>query len=109
MRRRRSPFQPATHPAGFDRKSANPRRRRQQRNSVRYTRRMQAGASPARREPFALGALLRGWRIQAGLSREQLAERAGLSPQAIGAIEQGMRRRPYPHTLAALAEALELA
>jgi LuxR family maltose regulon positive regulatory protein len=46
--------------------------------------------------------------MQAGLSREQLAERAGLSPQAIGAIEQGMRRRPYPHTLAALAEALDL-
>src|SRR5215468_2788893 len=70
---------------------------------------MLAGGSPARREPFVLGALLRGWRMQAGLSREQLAERAGLSPQAIGAIEQGVRRRPYPHTLAALAEALELA
>ena len=69
---------------------------------------MQAGGSPAQGQPFVLGELLRGWRMQAGLSREQLAERAGLSPQAIGAIEQGMRRRPYPHTLAALAEALEL-
>ncbi len=34
--------------------------------------------------------------------------RAGLSPDAVSALERGLRRRPYPHTVRALAEALEL-
>jgi predicted ATPase/transcriptional regulator with XRE-family HTH domain len=37
-----------------------------------------------------------------------LAERAGVSVATIGALEEGQRRRPHPHTLAALADALEL-
>ncbi len=57
--------------------------------------------------PF--GEHLRRFRVAAGLSQEALAERAGLSVQAIGALETGKRRRPYPHTVAALAEALGLA
>jgi LuxR family maltose regulon positive regulatory protein len=52
--------------------------------------------------------VLRVFRVRAGLSREQLAERANLSAQAISALEQGTRRRPYPQTIAALADALEL-
>src|SRR5687768_6949154 len=56
--------------------------------------------------PF--GERLRRLRVAAGLSQEALAERAGLSVQAIGALESGKRRRPYPHTLAALADALGL-
>ena len=56
--------------------------------------------------PF--GERLRRLRVAAGLSQEALAERAGLSTQAIGALETGKRRRPYPHTVAALAEALDL-
>ncbi len=36
------------------------------------------------------------------------AERAGVSAATIGALEEGLRRRPHPHTLAALADALGL-
>jgi predicted ATPase/transcriptional regulator with XRE-family HTH domain len=56
--------------------------------------------------PF--GERLRRLRVAAGLSQEALAERAGLSAQAIGALETGKRRRPYPNTVAALADALGL-
>lgn len=55
-----------------------------------------------------LGSVLRGMRESAGLSQEELAERAGLSPHAISALERGTRTRPYPHTLRSLASALEL-
>ena len=56
--------------------------------------------------PF--GERLRRLRVAAGLSQEALAERSGLSAQAIGALETGKRRRPYPQTVAALADALGL-
>ena len=49
----------------------------------------------------AFGERLRRLRVAAGLSQEALAERAGLSAQAVGALETGKRRRPYPHTVAA--------
>ena len=55
-----------------------------------------------------LGTVLRGLRESAGLSQEELAERAGLSPHAISALERGTRTRPYPHTLRSLASALRL-
>lgn len=58
------------------------------------------------RAPF--GERLRRLRVAAGLSQEALAERAGLSAQAIGALETGKRRRPYPNTVSALADALGL-
>ena len=45
---------------------------------------------------------LRALREAAGLSQEELAERARLSPHAISALERGTRTRPYPHTLRAL-------
>ncbi len=51
---------------------------------------------------------LRRLRQAAGLSQEDLAERAGLTSAAIGALERGERRHPYPHTLRALAGALDL-
>jgi predicted ATPase/DNA-binding XRE family transcriptional regulator len=54
----------------------------------------------------AFGALLKTLRVQAGLSQEQLAERAGVSASAIGALEQGVRRAPYRHTVAMLSDAL---
>jgi predicted ATPase/DNA-binding XRE family transcriptional regulator len=47
-------------------------------------------------------------RVRAGLTQEELAERAGLTPHAISALERGARTRPYPHTVRALAEALGL-
>ncbi len=44
----------------------------------------------------------------AGLTQEKLASRAGLTAKAIGALERGGRRRPYPHTVRSLADALGL-
>ena len=51
---------------------------------------------------------LRTLRERAALTQEELAERADLTANAIGALERGERRRPYPHTVRALAEALGL-
>ncbi len=56
--------------------------------------------------PF--GSLLRRFREAAGLTQEQLAERAGISVKAVSALERGRRQRPYPHTVRALADALDL-
>ena len=57
--------------------------------------------------PF--GARLRALRDAAGMSQEELAEQAGLTANAVGSLERGERRRPYPHTVRALADALKLA
>ena len=54
------------------------------------------------------GEKLRELRRTASLSQEELAERAGLTAAAVGALERGERRHPYPHTVAALATALGL-
>ncbi|HEY8598384.1 MAG TPA: helix-turn-helix domain-containing protein, partial [Thermomicrobiales bacterium] len=54
------------------------------------------------------GPLLRRRREAAGLSQEALGARAGLSTAAISALERGERRRPYAHTVRALADALDL-
>ena len=56
----------------------------------------------------SFGARLRRLREAAGLTQEELAARAGLSPNAIGALERGVRKRPYAHTVRSLANALEL-
>jgi predicted ATPase/DNA-binding XRE family transcriptional regulator len=60
------------------------------------------------REKVSFGARLRRLREASGLSQEELAHRAGLSPNAIGTLERGERRRPYPNTVRALADALDL-
>jgi len=62
----------------------------------------------AAEQPLPFGALLRRYREAAGLSQEDLAERAGLTADAIGALERGKRKRPYPHTVQLLARALDL-
>ncbi|HEY3556585.1 MAG TPA: tetratricopeptide repeat protein [Kribbella sp.] len=54
------------------------------------------------------GGLLRKHRREAGLSQEGLAELAGLSVDAIAALERGRRRAPRAHTLRLLADALRL-
>jgi predicted ATPase/transcriptional regulator with XRE-family HTH domain len=54
------------------------------------------------------GDRLRRLREAAGFSQEELAERAGLSANAISALERGERKRPYPDTLRRLGEALGL-
>src|SRR4051812_8900378 len=59
-------------------------------------------------ELASFAALLRHHRLAAGLSQEALAERAGLTAQAIGALERGQRRAPYQDTVRARADALGL-
>ena len=51
---------------------------------------------------------MRRFRTAAGLSQEALAERAGLSTDAVAALEQGRRTRPRAFTLGLLAEAMRL-
>ena len=62
-----------------------------------------AAASPQTSE---FGARLRSLREAAGLTQEELAERAGLTSYAVSALERGRRQRPYPHTVRSLCDAL---
>ncbi len=57
-------------------------------------------------EPF--GAMLKRLRDRAGLTQEELASKAGLTAKAVSALERGERKRPYPHTVRSLADALDL-
>ena len=57
---------------------------------------------------MAFGDLLREYRTRAGISQEQLAERARVSAAAVGALERGIRRTPYRSTVSLLATALGL-
>jgi transcriptional regulator with XRE-family HTH domain len=56
----------------------------------------------------SFGARLRRLRKDAGLTQQELAERAGLSLNAVNGLERGVRRHPYPHTVRSLAEGLTL-
>jgi predicted ATPase/DNA-binding XRE family transcriptional regulator len=58
--------------------------------------------------PKRFGALLRSHRLRCGFSQEYLAEKAGVSIEAIGALERGTRRAPYRSTLTLLVSALQL-
>ena len=58
--------------------------------------------------PGPFGVLLRQQRTAAGLSQEELAERAGLSRRGISDLERGERRAAHPATVRRLAEALNL-
>jgi predicted ATPase/DNA-binding XRE family transcriptional regulator len=62
----------------------------------------------SRGQDSQFGARLRRLRETSGLTQEDLAARAGLSAKGISDLERGARRRPYPHTVRALADALEL-
>ncbi|GHF13230.1 hypothetical protein GCM10017786_54040 [Amycolatopsis deserti] len=55
------------------------------------------------------GALLRQWRRRAGLTQEQLAERAGVGVRSIRGFETGERGDPRLATVRLLADALRLA
>ena len=59
------------------------------------------------RQP-GFGELLRRYRAAAGLTQEELAERAGLSARGIADLERGVRTAPYPRTVRQLAEVLGL-
>ena len=65
---------------------------------------MSAETTPA----ASFGARLRRHRLDAGLSQEELAERAGLSARGISDLERGRRRTPQRQTIDLLARALGL-
>ena len=52
--------------------------------------------------------LLKRYRLAAGLTQEELAERAGLSPKGISDLERGARTTPRRETVALLSDALDL-
>ncbi len=54
------------------------------------------------------GVQLRRARAASGLAQEELAERAGLSPNTVSGLERGEHRHPHPATVRALAAALGL-
>lgn len=58
--------------------------------------------------PTEFGPLLRHYRRAVGLSQEKLAERSGLSREAVSLLERGARQRPYAYTVRMLATALGL-
>jgi len=54
------------------------------------------------------GTLVRGYRLAAGLTQEELADRARMSRRAISDLERGARTKPWRHTVKLLADALDL-
>lgn len=63
-------------------------------------------ANVMRRAKASFGDLLREFRVRAGLSQGDLAEKADVSEAAIGALERGVRKAPHRTTVALLAKAL---
>src|SRR5215469_2346829 len=61
----------------------------------------------ARSAGAALGEMLKRYRLAAGLTQEALAQRAGISPRSVQAIESGTNL-PYRATLRRLSAALDL-
>ena len=59
-------------------------------------------------EPTTFGALLKRYRMAAGLTQEALAERANLSARAISDLERGLSRAPRYDTLDMLTSAMNL-
>ena len=66
------------------------------------------GREVSREQDTPFGKRLRRLREAAGLTQEELAEKADLGAKGISDLERGERRRPYPHTVRALADALEV-
>jgi transcriptional regulator with XRE-family HTH domain len=59
-------------------------------------------------QPRGFGELLRRYRLEAGLTQEELAGRAGLSARAVSDLERQVHRTPYPDTVRRLTHALGL-
>src|SRR5215831_6981558 len=75
---------------------------------MRLASRCKGPATMSSSSPITFGALLRRYRLARGLTQEELAERARLSVQGVGALERGNRRAPRKETVDLLAEALGL-
>ena len=54
------------------------------------------------------GEILRHFRLAAGFTQEELAERAGVSRLTISSLERGVRRVPHKDTVQRLADSLQL-
>jgi tetratricopeptide (TPR) repeat protein/transcriptional regulator with XRE-family HTH domain len=54
------------------------------------------------------GMLLKRYRLASGLTQSELAERAGLSSEAVSSLERGVNRAPRKDTVTLLADALAL-
>jgi predicted ATPase/transcriptional regulator with XRE-family HTH domain len=59
-------------------------------------------------EPERFGDVLRNYRRAAGLTQEELAERAGISPRSISGLERGEGATPRRDTVSQLVQALSL-
>jgi transcriptional regulator with XRE-family HTH domain len=66
-----------------------------------------SGASDAATS-VRFGNLLRRHRLAKGMTQEELAQQARLSPHAISDLERGARNRPYRDTIRLLVAALHL-
>ncbi len=55
-----------------------------------------------------IGEVLRQHRLAAGLTQQEVAERAGVSPRALRDLEQGRTRQPRARAIRGLADALRL-
>ncbi len=58
--------------------------------------------------PVRFASLLRGLRVEARLTQEELAEAAGVSPRAVSDLERGVVAVPHKDTVRRLADALHL-
>jgi tetratricopeptide (TPR) repeat protein/transcriptional regulator with XRE-family HTH domain len=58
--------------------------------------------------PVRFGGMLRRLRAGAGMTQEELAESAGLSPRAVSDLERGVVATPHKETVRLLADALQL-
>jgi len=59
-------------------------------------------------DPRSFGAQIREYRVAAGFTQEDLAERAGISARAVSDLERGLYQAPHRDTVARLAAALSL-
>src|SRR5579864_7022857 len=75
---------------------------------ARRSGRQAAMTAPSPPTSYSFGALLKRHRGAAGLSQEELAERAGLGVRTISDLEREVARWPYPATVALLVGALAL-
>src|SRR5437868_14142314 len=62
----------------------------------------------ARSEAVPFAVLLKHYRTAAGLTQEELAERARLSTRAISDLERGINHRPQAYTIQRLQQGLDL-
>jgi tetratricopeptide (TPR) repeat protein/transcriptional regulator with XRE-family HTH domain len=58
--------------------------------------------------PVSFAPLLRGLRVKAGMTQEELAESAGVSPRSVSDLERGAVSTPQKDTVRLLAQALQL-